>query len=72
MNTLQTLFSKKLYAISNSKIKNKFTIETSGGWFITNIVLFRHDGGHYICQADNGFAPNPVSREVRLDVHRKL
>jgi hypothetical protein len=29
----------------------------------------RHDGGHYVCQADNGFAPNPVSREVRLEVH---
>ncbi|XP_023346513.1 neural cell adhesion molecule 1 [Eurytemora carolleeae] len=29
----------------------------------------RHDAGHYICQADNGFGPDPVTREVKLEVH---
>jgi len=29
----------------------------------------RHDGGHYICRADNGFGPEPVSKEVKLEVH---
>jgi len=29
----------------------------------------RHDGGHYICAADNGFSPNPTTREVKLEVH---
>ena len=25
--------------------------------------------GHYVCSADNGFGPEPVSREVKLTVH---
>lgn len=29
----------------------------------------RHDAGHYVCSADNGFGPDPVTREVKLSVH---
>ena len=32
----------------------------------------RHHAGHYVCSADNGFGPNPVTREIKLTVHRKF
>ena len=42
---------------------------------VGNILHFskvtRHDAGHYICEADNGFGPTPVSKHARLEVHRK-
>ena len=31
----------------------------------------RHHAGHYVCSADNGFGPQPVTKEVKLTVHRK-
>ena len=32
----------------------------------------RHHSGHYLCEADNGFGPSPVSRHLKLQVHCKL
>jgi len=32
-------------------------------------IVTRHHAGHYICEADNGFGPTPVSRHVKLEVH---
>jgi len=29
----------------------------------------RHQAGHYVCSADNGFGPNPVTKEIKLTVH---
>jgi len=29
----------------------------------------RHHAGHYVCSADNGFGPQPVTKEVKLTVH---
>ena len=44
--------------------------------YVGNILHFskvtRHHSGHYLCEADNGFGPTPVSRHLRLQVHRKL
>ena len=31
----------------------------------------RHHAGHYVCGADNGFGPAPVTKEIKLTVHRK-
>jgi len=31
----------------------------------------RHHSGHYICSADNGFGPQPVTAEIKLDVQHK-
>ncbi len=31
----------------------------------------RHHSGVYFCNADNGFGPNPVKAEIKLDVQRK-
>ena len=31
----------------------------------------RHHAGHYICSADNGFGPTPVTAQIKLTVHRK-
>merc|ERR1711892_1384573 len=40
---------------------------------VGNILHFkevtRHHAGHYLCQADNGFGPTPVTKEIRLEVH---
>ena len=42
---------------------------------VGNILHFkeviRHHTGHYICEADNGFGPDPVSKEIKLVVNRK-
>ena len=42
---------------------------------VGNILHFprvdRHHAGHYLCLADNGFGPSPVSKEIKLEVHRK-
>jgi hypothetical protein len=42
---------------------------------VGNILHFpevtRHHAGHYLCQADNGFGPTPVTKEIKLEVHRK-
>jgi len=41
--------------------------------FVGNILHFpkvsRHHTGHYMCEADNGFGPTPVSRHMKLVVH---
>jgi len=29
----------------------------------------RHHAGHYVCGADNGFGPAPVTKEIKLTVH---
>ena len=31
----------------------------------------RHHAGHYVCSADNGFGNVPVTKEIKLTVHRK-
>ena len=31
----------------------------------------RHQAGHYVCSADNGFGNVPVTKEIKLTVHRK-
>ena len=31
----------------------------------------RHHAGHYVCSADNGFGPAPVTAQIKLTVHRK-
>ena len=31
----------------------------------------RHHAGHYVCSADNGFGPDPVTAQIKLTVHRK-
>jgi len=40
---------------------------------VGNILHFkevtRHHAGHYLCQADNGFGPTPVTKEIKLEVH---
>merc|ERR1711892_1193337 len=40
---------------------------------VGNILHFpevtRHHAGHYLCQADNGFGPEPVRKEIKLEVH---
>ena len=45
------------------------------GEVVGNILHFkevtRHQTGHYICEADNGFGPDPVSKEIKLVVNRK-
>ena len=38
---------------------------------IITTIFSRHDGGHYRCIADNGFGQEPVTKEVKLEVHRK-
>jgi len=40
---------------------------------VGNILHFkevtRHHTGHYVCEADNGFGPEPVRKEIKLEVH---
>lgn len=40
---------------------------------VGNILHFkevtRHHTGHYVCEADNGFGPEPVRKEMKLEVH---
>jgi len=38
------------------------------GSTLTFSEVSRHDAGHYLCLADNGFGPSPVQKEVRLEV----
>jgi len=49
--------------------KRKHKSERVLGGEIKWSSVSRHDGGHYICQANNGFGPNPVWKEVKLEVH---
>ncbi len=37
----------------------------------SSFPICRHHAGHYICEADNGFGPEPITAEVKLEVHRK-
>ncbi len=37
----------------------------------SSLPMCRHHAGHYICEADNGFGPEPITAEVKLEVHRK-
>lgn len=41
------------------------------GLSITFRSVSRHHSGVYYCQADNGFGPEPVTEQIRLDVQRK-
>jgi len=40
---------------------------------VGNILHFkevtRYHTGHYVCEADNGFGPEPVRKEIKLEVH---
>jgi hypothetical protein len=49
--------------------------EGEGGLPLTanhsSLPICRHHAGHYICEADNGFGPEPITAEVKLEVHRK-
>ena len=51
------------------------SVPWQGQWCIHQFTLTpvsaRHHSGHYVCEADNGFTATPVSKEVRLEVHRK-
>ena len=29
----------------------------------------RHNAGHYVCEADNGFGSGPTTKELNIDVH---
>jgi len=39
------------------------------GSTLTFSEVTKHDAGHYVCLADNGFGPSPVQKEVSLEVH---
>ena len=41
------------------------------GGTLTFPKLARHHSGLYSCEADNGFGPEPVAREVRLEVEHR-
>ena len=36
---------------------------------MVTLSLYICHAGHYVCSADNGFGPEPVTREVKLSVH---
>ena len=39
---------------------------------LANCTIYsRHDAGHYRCMAENGFGREPVTKEVKMEVHRK-
>ncbi len=40
-------------------------------YYSISMLHCRHHAGHYICEADNGFGPEPITAEVKLEVHRK-
>jgi len=42
--------------------------EIKGGTIKWNSVS-RHDAGHYRCMAENGFGREPVTKEVKMEVH---
>lgn len=43
--------------------------EVTTGQVLTWKSVTRHNAGHYVCSADNGFGPEPVTAEVKLEVH---
>ena len=45
--------------------------EEISGNMITFSQVTRHHSGHYICSADNGFGPQPVTAQIKLDVQRE-
>lgn len=45
--------------------------EEMSGTTITYSHVTRHHAGHYVCSADNGFGPQPVTAEIKLDVQHK-
>jgi len=42
--------------------------EVAGGRLSFTEVT-RHHAGHYVCSADNGFGPTPVTAQIKLTVH---
>ena len=45
--------------------------ETVAGGELSFPAVTRHHAGHYLCSADNGFGPEPVTAQIKLTVHRK-
>lgn len=45
--------------------------EEIAGSIISFNQVNRHHSGHYICSADNGFGPQAVTAEIKLDVQHK-
>ena len=45
--------------------------ETVAGGELSWDTVTRHHAGHFLCHADNGFGPQPVTAQIKLTVHRK-
>lgn len=43
--------------------------ETVAGGDLRFPAVTRHHAGHYLCSADNGFGPEPVTAQIKLTVH---